>query len=49
MIDYPIITIIRKESMAMSTFSYRWERTKFVFTGRTEVRLGGFEYAYLVK
>lgn len=49
MVDYPILTKIGEEFIAMSTVFYRWESTKFVFTGRTEVRLGGFEYAYLVK
>ncbi len=29
----------------MKTTRYPMERTKFVFTGRTVVRLGGSEYA----
>jgi len=43
MINYLIIVMIGGKAVAMFSTSQRVERTKFVFTGRTEVRLGGFD------
>ena len=42
MIDCLIVKTGRK-AIAMSSAFCRWERTKFIFTGRTEVRWGGFD------
>jgi hypothetical protein len=42
MLSYPIGKIIGRKSMVMPTTIHRLEETKFVFTMRTEVRLGGF-------
>ena len=42
MINYLIIKIVGKKLIVMSAAYHRLERTKFVFTKRTEVRLGGF-------
>ena len=44
MLSYPIGKITGGKSMTMSTTIYRLEGTKFVFTKRTEVRLGGYWY-----
>ena len=43
MINYLTVKIIGGKVIAMSTTSHRLERTKFVFIGRTEVRVGGFD------
>lgn len=42
MIDYCIMEQTCSKREAMTFFSHRVERTDFVFTGRTRVRLGGF-------
>ena len=43
MIDYLIIGIVVGKAVAMLVSFHRVGRTKFVFTMRTEVRLGGCE------
>jgi len=42
MIDYPIVETESRKYVAMFTISHRLGQTKFVFTVRTKVRLGGF-------
>jgi len=42
MIDYRIVEIIGTKCLAMFTAIYRLEKTDFIFTKRTKVRLGGF-------
>ncbi|HEX74317.1 MAG TPA: hypothetical protein G4N93_04125 [Dehalococcoidia bacterium] len=42
MIDYHAVRIIGRKAILMSTVSRRLERTTFIFTRRTGVRLGGF-------
>jgi hypothetical protein len=41
MVNLFIIKLINRQPIGMFTGIYRLEKTKFVFTGRTEVRLGG--------
>ena len=47
MIDYCIMEQTCRKREAMTSFFHRVERTDFVFTGRTRVRLGGFNYVAL--
>jgi hypothetical protein len=41
MIDYRLVEMIGKRCLAMFTAIYRLEKTDFIFTKRTKVRLGG--------
>jgi len=49
MVSYPIGEITGRRFVVMSIIFHKLERTKFVFTKRTEVRLGGVGHAYLAR